>query len=507
MFMKAHIVVLIAAVVRASGIFADVPPARRASVSVATANAQDGMPLPPRPEACEGQVLVDAAAAVGPIKPMHALNGAPFGKGSPMFAAWKDAEIPYTRTHDLNTNIGFGAPHAIDVPAIFPDFDADENDPKNYDFANTDAIIERIQASGTKVFFAFNAFEEALSPKKYTIHPPKDPAKWARICEHIVAHCNEGWANGHRWNIEYWEIWNEPNLRNTDTDDGVNGTYWRGPRSKFEELFKVSLRHLKGRFPKLKFGGPAFAGTGAKWGERIVKALADEKIPLDFYSWHCYTTDPRDLAKGARWVREMLDRHGFVRTENINDEWNYVKNFGKDMPYSHHVEHGRYSEKGAAFTAAALCAFQDSPTDMAMYWCAKPADMNGLFDVIEGLPMRGYYPFVVWSSLRRLGTAVRTGTDREDLFSAAAKSADGRLGVLIVRYNEDNNVTSPVRIRVALASGASLASADCHLTDDRRIFTRTPLARNADGSADLVLRPNSFAFVEISGINGTCRMD
>ena len=374
-------------------------------------------------------IEVRTDSVLGEVGMMNCAGGGPAAAVDARL--YKAAGIPFARLHD----VGFDNEHTVEIMSVFPKFEADENDPASYDFANTDMILRRLRDGGTEPFYRLGAEYEGWLAKKYTIYPPKDPAKWARICEHIVAHCNEGWANGHRWNIEYWEIWNEPNLRNTDTDDGVNGTYWRGPRSKFEELFKVSLRHLKGRFPNLKFGGPAFAGTGAKWGERIVKMLADEKIPLDFYSWHCYTTDPRDLAKGARWVREMLDRHGFVRTENINDEWNYVKNFGKDMPYSHHVEHGRYSEKGAAFTAAALCTFQDSPTDMAMYWCAKPADMNGLFDVIEGLPMRGYYPFVVWSALRRLGTAVRTGTDREDLFSAAAKSADADLQTRVAAAN------------------------------------------------------------------------
>lgn len=65
-----------------------------------------------------------------------------------------------------------------------------------------------------------------------------------------------------------------------------------------------------------------------------------------------------------------------------------------------------------------------------------------------------------------------------------------------IAADEDNNVTRPVRITLRRASGSSLAKATCHLTDEFRTYTETPLELNADGSADLELRPRSFAYVE-----------
>ena len=50
--------------------------------------------------------------------------------------------------------------------------------------------------------------------KPYHTFPPKDPEKWARICEHIIRHYTEGWADGYHYNIRYWEIWNEPEVQN-----------------------------------------------------------------------------------------------------------------------------------------------------------------------------------------------------------------------------------------------------------------------------------------------------
>ena len=466
------------------------------AAGAATEKGDGGIPIPPKPEASDGQLVVFESEEKGAIRVMNAVNGAPDREGSEYFAAWKAADIPYSRTHDLNLIHGYGGPYVIDVPWIFRDFDADENDPKSYDFTCTDALLKRIQDAGTKVFYRLGAAFEARLEKKYTIFPPKDPAKWARICEHIIAHYTEGWADGFKWDIEYWEIWNEPNLR-TDYDNGANGTFWRGPRDAFKELWKTSLVHLKKRFPNRKFGGPAMAGTGGDWGEEMVREFAAEKVPLDFYSWHGYATDPERYRQSAKWVRGMLDTNGYARTESIFNEWNYVKNFGKDFKYSLEVERGRHNQKGAAFLAAAMCVLQDSSVDMAMYYDARNPGMNGLFDRDSGCPLRGYYPFVIWSRLRKLGTEVRVASDLGDVYAVAARNAEGRLGVFIVRYDEDNNVTSPIRLTVRRASGKPLTDATLHLTDDWRIHTESYFEGNADGSIDLTLHPCSFAFLEL----------
>ena len=58
---------------------------------------------------------------------------------------------------------------------------------------------------------------------------------------------------------------------------------------------------------------------------------------------------------------------------------------------------------------------------------------------------------------------------------------------------------SPMSIRVVSTGqeGKSLAGVTCHLTDDVRLYTETPVEANADGSVDLVLRPCSFAYLEL----------
>ena len=81
-------------------------------------------------------VRIDTGKQIKPIKPMHAVGQPPFGGGFLKFdfsyiEHLKNANIPYSRLHDVNGT--FGGNRFVDVPNIFRDFDADENDPASYD--------------------------------------------------------------------------------------------------------------------------------------------------------------------------------------------------------------------------------------------------------------------------------------------------------------------------------------------------------------------------------------
>lgn len=449
------------------------------------AEAKSGANVPGKPKGVDGQIIVFDEAK-GPIRCMHAVNGAPREEGSENFTAWKSAEIPFARTHDLDLAPRFGSPHSFNVNWIFPNFDADENDERNYDFPVTDEIIDRMMKSGSKPFYRLGGMYEGWIKKRYTTIPPKDAAKWARICEHIIAHYTEGWANGRKYDIVYWEIWNEPNL----------SLFWTGSLDEFVNLMQVSVKHLKARFPKLRIGGPALGGFDANWTKEILKKFKETGTPLDFFSWHAYDTRPERFASYASSVRKFLDDYGFVKTESIFNEWNYVKDFDTNYAYSIEVENSGVSGKGSAFIAQSMSRLQSAPVDMAMFYCAWGAVMDSLFDNLTGLPKKGYYPFVAWSRLYRLGTEYKATGDLADVTVTAAGDRNGKRAVLITRYNEDNNITANVRVIVRLASGESLGGVRCLLTDDYRTFTDTGFEKNTDGSIELVLRPNSFAFLE-----------
>ena len=103
-------------------------------------------------------IRIDTSVKKGKIKPMHAVGQPPLcGQARELgkhFHYLTEAGIPYSRLHDAGGP--YGGNKYVDIPNIFRDFDADENDPKNYDFAFTDALI-------TALYVIFLLFLSGLS--------------------------------------------------------------------------------------------------------------------------------------------------------------------------------------------------------------------------------------------------------------------------------------------------------------------------------------------------------
>jgi len=390
-------------------------------------------------------LYVDFANLQGKIKPMHATNNGPHCEVGNKHLGWGDpppnvrngnleefraAGIPYARTHDASFHAKYGLEHTVDVAFIFPDFDADPNDPRSYDFVCTDHYMDMIEAAGTKVFYRLgHRIEHEV--KKYGTLPPKDFHKWAVICEHIIRHYTEGWADGSYRDMKYWEIWNEPDL---DPDDAVNKRTWGGTRAQFFEFYHIVATHLKQCFPHLKIGGPAIAGN-LEWAESF---LAQLKAPLDFFSWHIYAHTVGKITAKAEKIRNLLDKYGYTEVESILNEWNYVLGWhGDEMAYSHLV---KKQIKGASFTLAAMCACQASSVDMLMYYDARPTHWNGLFDFVQvgKVTTTAYFAFPMFDALYKLGNYVASASDDGDAFVCAAKN-ENEAAVIMTHYNDDDN--------------------------------------------------------------------
>ena len=96
-----------------------------------------------------------------------------------------------TRLHEVGGS--YGGWVYVDIPNMFRDFDVDETDPASYDFAFTDALMAEIVKAGCEPYYRLGVtIENYPYIRAYRISPPKDFAKWARICEHIVRHYING---------------------------------------------------------------------------------------------------------------------------------------------------------------------------------------------------------------------------------------------------------------------------------------------------------------------------
>jgi len=450
-------------------------------------------------------IQIDPTRELRPIGPMHGVGGGPASFVSGKF--YKAAGIPFVRLHDVGNSLR----HTVEVMQLFPDFDADETKAENYDFTITDEYITNLVNTGAEIIWRLgNAGHEPTSLKKYGAWPPKDFKKWARICSHIVAHYNEGWADGFHYNIKYWEIWNEPDgdqailkksekLQEKDKDKvgntpryQVSPHSWGGTMEEYYEFFATAAKYLKKEHPSIMIGGPANAEF--EYNEPFLKAMAEKGVKLDFFTWHRYSRTPERLSKEGKEVRELLDKYGYQGLPTILDEWNYVTAWDAESgAYSSKV---RNSLKGAAYTAACFCHMQcEACTDILTYYDWRHnTSYNGAFDKQTHMETSTYYVFYNWNKLREYGTQVGIECHQKDIYSVAAKSPEGKVRLMAVRFNDNDGVYGKKSMFVPMPQGCSKFRV--LVSDENHMNCECPHSLDKNKRIKLEMTPNCVYFLE-----------
>ncbi|MBR7155287.1 MAG: hypothetical protein IKD22_00485 [Lentisphaeria bacterium] len=378
------------------------------------------------------EITLNYSQTTGKIRPLNGGNLGPCLKPEDPVQRedFKLLEIPLTRLHDApHTNSGM---RLVDIHQIFGNWNADPEDPDNYYFEQTDEYIRRMVEDGTPIMYRLGISIEHCLPHYYT-RPPADFHKWANICLHIIRHYNEGWANGMHANIQYWEIWNEP-------DDcrcfAPNPSHmWGGTAEEFFELYRVAATAIKAEFPALKIGGAGFWKINPTYGagdnqfiDKFLAGCRDHRVPLDFFSWHSYGSrkNPFGMNEEPFTARKLLDSYGFPQTELHLNEWHYVEQW--DSRFFH--EGGLSTIQCAVHAVAVITAWQDTPLDMANYYTIG---RGGAFSAWYpwGEKNRIYYAFLALAAMNRHADRIAAACEEENIFVLAGKNREGKAAILI----------------------------------------------------------------------------
>ena len=428
-------------------------------------------------------IKVDLTKAIKPIKPMHAGGQPPLqGSRTHHFHYLTEAGIPYSRLHDVGGVYGGG--RYVDIPNLFRNFDADENDPANYDFTFTDHLIKALFDAKVEPYFRLGiTIENYADIKAYHTDPPKDYAKWARICEHVIMHYTEGWADGFYYDIQYWEIWNEPD--NFRPEAMPVSEMWSGTKEQFYEFYTVAAKHLKARFPHLKIGGYASCGfwevtaTPEKIAQHpsyryfleffygFFAYIKEHDAPIDFFSWHSYS-NTKDTLIQADFLEKELERLGYAGLENHLNEWNPCH---KEAGTAHH----------SAETAAMMIGMQNKcPSILCIYdmKCSGGALYAPLFDIKTHKPLHSYYSMVAFNHLYQLGTQVEVENDTDELYALAA--TNGKKHALLI-----SNLTG--KTQELKLDGVDLTDAHIYAIDQERLLSWAPNADKIENHTVLLI--------------------
>ena len=369
---------------------------------------------------------------------LHCSNTAPNLSNRGMWdftADYKKMNFTYTRTHDWPLwNAG---QRVVDTHFIFPLMHLDPADPANYYFDATDEMIRIAQAAGSKVFYRLGTSIEhsGLRPeqKHFNSLPPKDYAKYAEALAGIIRHYTRGWADGFHYDMQYWEIWNE-----AENDP----TCWKGAYADFIKFFVVVLKRLKAEFPELKIGGPAMTCFREDLLRPLLRACREAGTAPDFVSWHGYCCDPEAFAAEPAKMKKLLLEEGFPDCGTAVTEWHYLVSWdgiqANLTPESRKnaVEGpaGIIGIDSAAFNLAMLCAWQDTPLDLAFYYGANPVGNWGFFTQFKSYNRNFHSMEMFGRFLKECETRIHTVKHSDSVYLLGGMSANGEGRLLISDY-------------------------------------------------------------------------
>jgi hypothetical protein len=414
-----------------------------------------------------------------------------------------------------------------------------EDDRLMYDWTDFDRRVDFIAGKmGADPILAVSympqAFDAVPDPDRHSA--PKDYALWEDLCYRAARRCIE---RGHR--VPYWEVWNEVNsgwLKPGPQDTGgqpFKDLYKQAlgreetdaeTIRRFEaycKLYRATARGILKADPQARIGGPALASGpfetqqyghcvhGKGFARGLMIWCQQEKLPLDFVSWHEYF-QPADVIRGqAEGFREYLA--GFpelkrsVRSFMIT-EWNEA--WWPDRPQDHEI--------GAAYCADCIIrAFIPAGIDRPCFFYVKQNDMNFRGDysllMANNVPKASYNVLKVFNSFSGRWVAF-TGGDGEVTGVAAWDESRSRLAIVLVNFLYRHGIRRHVRLGVdpmpaSLARGTWRESVvdgtRSNIWNDPDHPDRAELTETARGvvadrtfSIDRTLEPYSVSLIELT---------
>jgi beta-xylosidase len=198
--------------------------------------------------------------------------------------------------------------------------------------SNYEGIIKRISDAGGVVILSIFGTPAGLGRTLDVRSPPRDPNLFKTLIKSMIRQlsCTK------RYNIWY-EVWSAPDLEE----------FFLGRRQEYFNLYKVVAESINELEAESKIHIPLGAPSSSWWFQNfngntiitpersliyeLIKFCYRNHLPLDFITWHGYSTDPgveKEITTYKKTpvelIRDWLSYFNFDRnTPLIVDEWNY----------------------------------------------------------------------------------------------------------------------------------------------------------------------------------------
>jgi beta-xylosidase len=232
-----------------------------------------------------------------------------------------------------------------------------------YNWTGLDAVVSDIETMGAQPLMDLSYMPPALAAQPgapgANVSPPRSYNQWQQLVYDTVYHYNIEQRRG----IQYWEVWNEPNISEV----------WRGTQQDYYLLYDASQRGALTADPSIKIGGPALSQFAADTLEDFVYHCAMTKVRCDFVDWHSYGKPPSAVAADVQTMKGILARYPNVPMETMVSEWNVLQGGPNDTSIN-----GRSDTPFAAANAlATLDAMERAGLDWTLAFELKDGYRDG----------------------------------------------------------------------------------------------------------------------------------
>ena len=455
-------------------------------------------------------IHVDAAASVGPYRPMYAY----FGYDEPNYtympngkkligelAALSPATVQVRVHHLLVTGDGTPALKWGSTNA----YTEDASGKPVYDWKIVDRIFDTLIEAHARPFVEIGFMPEALStnPQPYVVnwpardggkgwsYPPKDYAKWAELVRQWVLHSVEryGKAEVEQWS---WELWNEPDI-----------SYWRGTPEEYNKLYDYTSDAVKRALPTARIGGPGTTGAGAPKAAAFLKQFLEHcargtnavtgktGAPLDLITYHA-KGQPRvvsghvqmglskemvDVQRGLEVINEFPQYRALPIVLSEADPEGCAACSARTYPQNLYRNGLMYpSYTATAYSNIFKLADRYKSNLAGMLTWAFEFEGQPYFDGFRTLatnginkPVLNFFRMAAMMKGDRVQVESNGGAGLDKLLSAGARDAadvdgmatraDREISVLVWNYHDDETAAAPAKVQVDLNGIAKNAAA------------------------------------------------
>jgi len=176
-----------------------------------------------------------------------------------------------------------------------------------YDWRKYDALLDRIEARGLRVYAGFGSTPAWATSGSEGSGVPDDPDEWQEFCYLAAAR--------YRSRVDAWGMWNEPNQTR----------FWEGTRAEYIEIILLrGAAAVRAADPGALVCGPDLAHlSSSNWDEWLSEVITEAGHALDVVTHHIYSSygrafeviydleDKPSLPFGSPSVRKLLADTGW----------------------------------------------------------------------------------------------------------------------------------------------------------------------------------------------------